>query len=385
MLNQVWSVGLRGCSMVLIGLTLLVITGCKKKTPPPPPPPEVQFITVSPTNVPIFEEWIGTLDGFANAQIHAQVSGYLLTRNYVEGSPVKKGDLLFEIDPRPFEAALDQAKAKLAQDRAQLGKTELDVKRYTPLAKEQAISQEELDNAVQANLAAAAQVKADEAAIATAQLNLDFTKIIAPIGGIAGIALAQIGDLVGPSGGALTTVSTVDPMRAYFNVSEQSYLTFWRGLLGGGETNEVLPLELILSDGSVYPVRGKFFIADRQVNANTGTLQIAGLFRNPQFLLRPGQYGRIRAQTQLRRDALVVPQRAVTELQGTYQLNVVDDQNKAHVKPVKVGPQIGANWIIEEGLKPGERVVVEGTGKAKEGAPVNPKPFVAQTDNPAKR
>jgi membrane fusion protein, multidrug efflux system len=359
-----------GC---LVFLAIFLITGCKKKSAPPPP--EVQVITLAPTNVPIFEEWIGTLDGFVNAQIRAQVTGYLLAQDYVEGGEVKKGDLLFEIDPRPFQAALDQAKAKLAQDKAQSGKTELDVKRYTPWAKEQAISQEELDNAVQADIGAKAQVQADEAAVENAQLNLGFTKIKSPVDGLAGTALAQIGDLVGPSGSVLTTVSTVDPIEVYFQVSEQSYLTFWRRFIGA--TNEVKnsPLQLIFSDGSVYPEKGKFFYADRQVNPSTGTLQIFGLFPNTNFILRPGQYGRVRAQTQTKTNALVVPQRAVTELQGSYQIALVGETNSVHLQPVKVGEQVGSDWIIESGLKAGDRVVVEGTQKAKEGAVVNPKPF----------
>jgi membrane fusion protein (multidrug efflux system) len=353
--------------------------GCKKKSAPPPPP-EVQVITVTATNVPIFQEWIGTLDGFVNAQIRAQVTGYLRTQNYAEGSEVKKGDLLFRIDPRPFQAALDQAKAKLAQDRAQSGKTELDVNRYTPLAKEQAISQEELDDAIQANLAAEAQVKADEAAVESAQLNLAFTRITSPIDGLAGIALAQIGDLVGQSGSVLTTVSTINPVKVYFQVSEQSYLAFWRRLTGSGNGNENFPLQLIFADGSVYPEKGKFFFADRQVNPNTGTLQIVGLFSNTNFMLRPGQYGLVRAQTQTMTNALLVPQRAVTQLQDAYQVFVVDNQNTAHIQPVKVGEQTGSNWIIESGLKPGDRVVVEGTQKAKEGTVVNPQPFTDETN-----
>jgi membrane fusion protein (multidrug efflux system) len=353
--------------------------GCKKKSAPPPPP-EVQVITLAPTNVPIFEEWIGTLDGFVNAQIHAQVTGYLLTQNYAEGGEVKKGDLLFQIDPRPFQAALDQANAKLAQDKAQSGKTELDVKRYTPLAKEQAISQEELDDAIQANLAADAQVKADEAAVENAQLNLGFTKITSPIDGLAGIALAQTGDLVGQSGGVLTTVSTLNPIKVYFQISEQSYLNFWRHHAAGSGAETNVELQLIFSDGSVYPPKGKFFFADRRVNPNTGTLQIVGLFSNANLILRPGQYGRVRAQTQTITNALLVPQRAVTELQGTYQVLVVDNQNKAHIQSVKVGEQIGSNWIIENGLKPGDRVVVEGTQKAKGGAIVNPEPFGVETN-----
>jgi membrane fusion protein (multidrug efflux system) len=316
-----------------------------------------------------------------NAQIHAQVTGYLLTQNYAEGSEVKKGDLLFQIDPRPFQAELDQALAKLAQDKAQAGKTELDVKRYTPLAQEQAISQEELDDAIQANLGADAQVKADEAAIENAQLNLSFTKIKSPIDGLAGIALAQIGDLVGQSGGSvLTTVSTINPIKVYFQVSEQSYVAFWRRLVGSGNADENFPLQVIFSDGSVYPVTGKFFFADRHINPDTGTLQIIGLFSNANYMLRPGQYGRVRAQTQTITDALLVPQRAVTELQGTYQIAIVGETNTVHLQSVTVGEQIGSDWIIENGLKSGDRVVVEGAQKVKEGAIVNPKPFGSETN-----
>jgi RND family efflux transporter MFP subunit len=360
--------------LLLLVLFFISIEGCRNK-PPPPTPPEVEVLTVAATNVPIFEEWIGTLDGFVNAQIRAQVIGYLLAQDYSEGSEVRQGDLLFQIDPRPFQAALNQAQSKLAQDKAQLGKAELDVKRYTPLAKAQAISQEELDNAIQAKLAAEAQVKADEAAIETTQLNLDFTKITSPIHGLAGIALAQIGDLVSPTSGLLTTVSAIDPIKVYFQVSEQSYLSFWHNhaISSGGETN--IELQLILSDGSVYPQPGRVFFVDRQVNPNTGTLQVAGLFPNPKFLLRPGQYGRVRAQTQLKQNALTVPQRAVTELQGTYQVALVGETNKVHLQEVGVAQQVGSHWVIESGLKPGDRIVVEGIQKAKEGTVVIPKPW----------
>ena len=359
---------------------MLLVAGCHQDPPvTPPAPPAVQVITVTATNVPIFEEWIGTLDGFVNAQIHAQVTGYLLSQNYAEGSVVKKGDLLFQIDPRPFQAALDQAQAKLEQDQAQSGKTELDVKRYTPLAKVQAISQEELDNAVQADLAAKAQLKADAAALESAQLNLGFTRITSPIDGVAGTALAQVGDLVGQSGSVLTTVSTLDPIKVYFQISEQSYLNFWRHHAAGSGAETNVELQLIFADGSVYPQTGRFFFADREINPGTGTLQIAGLFPNPYFILRPGQYGRVRAQTHSLTNVLLVPQRAVTELQGAYQVAVVDATNAVHLVYVKVGPQIGADWVVEKGLEPGDRVVVEGTQKAKAGVVVNPQPF---TDNP---
>jgi len=366
------------------GALLLLAAGCDPKptVAPPAPPPEVQVITVTPTNVPVLEEWIGTLDGSVNAQIHAQVTGYLLTQNYAEGSQVKKGDLLFQIDPRSFQAALDQATAKLEQDQAQLGKTELDVKRYTPLAKEQAISQEELDNALQANLAAKAQVKADEAAVENAQLNLAFTKITSPVDGLAGLALAQIGDLVGPAGSVLTTVSTLNPIKVYFQISEQSHLSFWRYHAAGSGAETNVALQLVFADGSVYPQPGRFFFADRQFNPNTGTLQIVGLFPNEDSILRPGQYARVRAQTHTVTNALLVPQRALTEMQGTYQVTVVDETNAIRLQPVKVGVQFGANWIVESGLQPGDRIVVEGLQKAKSGLVVNPQPFTGQTNLP---
>ncbi len=373
-----------------LALTLAAV-GCKKETPPAATP-EVQVLTVESRDVPLFDEWIGALDGFVNAGIRAQVTGYLQRQIYREGSIVKKGDLLFQIDPRPFQAVLDQARARLAASRAQSGKAELDVKRFTPLAKEQALSQEQLDDAVQADLSAKAQVQADESAVETAQLNLDFTRITSPIDGIAGIALAQVGDLLSPSSGLLTTVSTVDPIKALFNVNEQSYLTFWRDQILKTENGTNLPLQLLLSDGSVYPGMGKVFFADRQVNPSTGTLQIVGTFPNPTSLLRPGQYGRVRAQTQLKRGAILVPQRAVTELQGSYQVAVVQDEvdekthqpaTKAHLKPVQVGAQTGANWVIDDGLKPGDRVVVEGLQKATEGATVIAQPYAPPTRRPA--
>ena len=332
---------------------------------------------MTPTNVPIYEEWIGTLDGFVNAQIRAQVSGYISKQDYAEGSEVKKGALLFEIDPRPFQAVLEQAKARLAQDEAQVQKSRLDVERYQPLAKDQAVSQQDLDNALQAYASAQAMTNADRAAIDAAVLNLGFTKIVSPIDGVAGQALVQLGDLVGPSGSILTTVSQLNPMRVYFQVSEHSYLTFWTKLIDN-PTNQLgssLPLELILSDGSVYPEKGRFFFAGREVNVNTGTLQIAGLFPNPHGLLRPGQYALVRAQTQTRTNALLVPQRAVTELQGTYQVDIIGDSNRVSVVSLKLGPVIGSDWLVEKGLHGGEHVIVEGLQKAKPGETVNPQPF----------
>ncbi|MDB6023666.1 MAG: efflux transporter, family, subunit [Pedosphaera sp.] len=370
-----WRIGLF-CILPCVILT----AGCKKK-PAPAPPPEVLFITVAPTNVPVIEEWIGTLEGLVNAQIQAQVTGYLWTQDYPDGGRVKKGDLLFQIDPRPFQAVLDQALARLAQDQAVLAKSEIDLKRYTPLVAEQAISQEILDDIVQTNRSTQAAIKADEAAIESARLNLGFTRLISPIDGLAGIAQLQVGNLVGPSGSALTTVSTVDPIRVYFQASEQSYLTFWRYLVDIPVTNQSLILQMILSDGSVYSHKGRFYYADRQVNPTTGTLQIVGLFPNPDYLLRPGQYSLVRAQTQVKTNAIVVPQRAVAEVQGAYQVTVIEASNKAHVQNVQVGVQFGSDWVIEKGLKPGDRVVVEGIQKAKEGTVVNPKPFAPQTNS----
>ena len=367
-----------------ISLLMVFAEGCKVNAPAPSIP-EVQFVTVGPADVPIFEEWIGTLDGYVNAQIHAQVSGYLLTQNYLEGRKVKKGDLLFQIDPRPFEAILHQAQAKLAQDQARAGKTGLDMKRDTQLSKEHVVSQEVFDDATQANLMAEAQVKADEAAMETTRLNCEFTNITSPVDGLAGMALAQIGDLVGPSSSVLTTVSTINPIKVYFQVSEQSYLDFWQyqATVSGAKTDA--QLELLFADGSVYPQKGKFFFADRQVNSTTGTLQVVGLFPNPDFLLRPGQYGRVRVQTQTKEKALLVPQRAVTELQGSYQVAVVGATNLVHLQTVKVGAQIHSSWIIASGLQSGDRVVVEGTQDVKEGAAVNPKPFTGEAGSaPAK-
>jgi len=361
----------------------LLFSGCKEK-PPPKPPPQVQVVTVTPQDVPIYQQWIGTLDGYPNAQIRAQVSGYLIRQDYLEGGTVKKGDLLFEIDPRPFQAALDQALGKLAQDQAQCGKTALDVKRYTPLARDQAISQEELDDAVQANLVAQSAIQSDKAAVESATLNLEFCKITSPIDGIAGTAQAQIGDLVGPGSAVLTTVSTIDPMRVYFSISEQTYLAFCRQFTNAAERAGYrvnMPLQLILSDGSTNPLPGKWFFTSRQIDVNTGTLQIAGLIPNPDYILRPGQYALVRAKVETRRGAILVPQRAVMELQGSYLVAIVDAQNTMHIKPVRVGNQVGNDWLIEKGLEPGERVIAEGTQKIKEGTVVDPQPYQAQMTN----
>jgi membrane fusion protein (multidrug efflux system) len=358
--------------------------------------PDVEVVQVEQKDIPIYGEWIGTLDGFTNADVRAQVSGYLVRQGYQEGAFVKKGQLLFEIDPRPFQAALDQAKGQLAQATAQLAnaeavqrRTELDVNRYTPLAKEQAASQQDLDNAIQNNLAAkatvataAAQIQTAEAAVETTRINLDFTRLVSPIDGISGQAQLQVGALVNPSSGPVTSVSTVDPIKVYFTVGEPQYLA-WRKRFPTETTREAadknLRLELILADGSIYPNTGTFYFADRQVNESTGAIRIAGLFPNPGNILRPGGYGKVRAAIRIQQDALLVPQRAVSELQGGYQVAVVDNENKVSIRTVTVGDRVGNQWIIADGLKRGERVVAEGIQKVRPGMHVNPKPFAVVT------
>ena len=384
-------------------------------------PPDVEVAAVQQKDIPVYREWIGTLDGMGNAAIRAQVTGYLLSQNYSEGSFVRKGQLLFEIDPRPFQAAVDQAKGQLAQANGQVaqakaqlldaqarllsaeanqGRTQLDVDRYIPLAKEQAITQQDLDNATQNNLSAKAQVEAAkaqtetakaqieaanaaveaaQAALESAQVNLGFTRLTSPIDGIAGIAQIQIGNLVSPTTNAVTTVSTVDPIKVNFAVSDQEYLQFRRL----DTPMNLLELELILSDGTVYPRKGKFGFADRQVSGNTGAIQMIGLFPNPGNVLRPGLYGRVRAVTGTIHGALLVPQPAVSELQGDYQVAVLDSANRVSVETVKVGDRVGSMWVITEGLKPGQRVVVEGIQKAAPGKTVNPKTYRASVDKAA--
>lgn len=409
-----------------------------------PRPLEVEVVPVEQTNVPIYKEWIGTTDGMVNAEIKAQVTGYLLRQDFKEGSFVKKGQLLFEIDPRPFQAAVDQANGQVAQFQGQLEqatsqvaqaeaqlsqansqlsqaqaqvaqaeanqvKTQLDVDKYRPLAEQKAVTQQELDNATQANVVSEAQVEAAKAGVEaaraqlahakaqvgtakagiatakgqlenakaivnTAVLNLGFTRITAPIDGIAGIATAQVGNLVNTTSGPLTTVSTVDPIKVYFTLSEQEYLGYTRqsGVL------DQLELELILADGTTYPEKGKFYFADREVDPKTGAIRMAGVFPNAGNLLRPGQYGRVRAVTSVKEEALLVPQRAVTELQGIYQVAVVEPNNQINIRAVKLGEKSGAMWVVEDGLKPGESVVAEGTLKVRPGMTVSPKPYVAK-------
>jgi membrane fusion protein (multidrug efflux system) len=349
--------------------------GCSKPPPPAPPPPEVTVAAVEQRDVPVTQEWVASLAGFVDAQIRAQVTGNLTRQDYTEGRHVRQGDLLFEIDPRPFQAALAGAKAQLAQAEAQAGKSEEDVKRYGPLAKEQAISQQEMDDAVQANLVARAQVAAAQAAVQQAELNLEFTRITSPVDGVAGIVQVNVGDLVGPSTGVLTTVSTVDPIKVSFPVSEQAFLEFQKGHPDSDELFSGVKIGLILSDGSVYPYPGKFYAADRQINPNTGTLQVEDVFPNPRNLLRPGQYGRVRVVVRTIKDALLVPERALSELQGGYQVATVDASNQAHLRTVVVGPRLNGMAVIEQGLQAGDRVIVDGFQKVHEGTPVHPHPF----------
>jgi membrane fusion protein, multidrug efflux system len=364
----------------LAGAAFLCFAGCKEKPKATPPVPTVEVAAVTQGDVPIYHEWIGTLDGLVNATIRAQVTGYLWTQDYREGDAIKKGDLLFQIDPRPFQAVLDQAKAQLAEAQAHLGKTELDVKRYAPLVKDRAISQEEYDDAVQANLEAEAAVLSAQAQVEQAQLNLGFTRIVSPIDGIASIAKGQIGDLVGPTTGELTTVSTIDPIKAYYNVTEQAYINFARLFMNEidrAERLKQLGIQLILGDGSVYPHAGAIYAPDRQIGPTTGALRLEARFPNPDGVLRPGGFVRVRVKFDTLHGALLVPQRAVSELQGTYQVDVVDAENKVHVQPVSVGDRSGSLWIIEKGLEPGQRIVVEGLQRIRDGMTVNPTNFVA--------
>jgi RND family efflux transporter MFP subunit len=440
------------CALLVAAIALFLVFRSKKSSQAASPPLEVGVIQVEQKDVSIFSEWIGTTDGMVNADIRAQVSGYLMSKDYTEGSFVKQGQLLFQIDPRPLEAVLsqangdlaksegllgqarsqlDQAQAQLAQANSQLlqaqsnlavaqanqRKTQLDENKFTPLAQQKAVTQQDLDNAVQANfaaqaqvaaaaagietakaqvkaadanvrnakaaiVAAEAQVQASQALVKTAQLNLDFTRIVSPIDGIVGIAQAQVGDLVNPTSGIITTVSTVDPIKVYFTVSEQEYLDYAKRYPSQAERNAAanqLELELVLADGTAYPHKGQFFIADRQVDPKTGAIRLAGVFPNSGNTLRPGQYGRVRAATSTKEGALLVPQRAVTELQGSYQVAVLGGDNKIEIRTVKVGDRVDTMWIVEDGLKPGETVVVEGTQKVRPGSVVNPKPYQSGT------
>ena len=373
-------------SRYLATLLLCFITvagsGCKQEASSTPAQlvPAVVVTDVVVKDVPVYSEWVGSTDGMVNAVIRAQVSGYLLKRPYSEGSFVKKGDLLFELDPSKFRAALDQAEGDLAKAQAQFMKTKQDVERDTPLAKQGAISQKELDDSIQAHAAAKGNTAAAKASMEQAKLNLGWTRITAPIDGVVGIAKAQIGDLI-DANSELTSMSTLDPIKVYFPISEQEYLGVAEKIqqrykeLRDGAKYGGAQVELILSGETLYPHKGQYYLVDRQVDVKTGTMRVAALFPNPNNLLRPGQFARVRAVTKTREKALLVPQRAVTEMQGSFQVAVVTPENKVEIRPVKVGERTGSLWIIDKGLNPGERVVVEGLQKVKAGMTVEPKPL----------
>jgi len=377
---------IRRTALGLLLLPLLApLSGCKEKEQAAAPkPPTVEVVTVEQKDVPVYGEAVGTLEGDVNATISAQVSGYLITRNYTEGSVVTNGQVLFQIDPAPFKAALDKAKAQVDQSIAQRDKYALDVKRYRPLAASEAISQQELDNAIQNEKTAEAEVEAAKAAVETAQLNLNFTTIRSPVDGLAGLAKAQIGDLIGPSTGQLTTVTKLEPIRVYFSVSQQLMMQMQERRLAEDKStirrgDEGPQLELVLASGTVYPIRGRVRFANNQVDVKTGTITVVGEFTNPQMLLVPGMFVRVRALLDTDKNALLVPQRAVTDMQGQYLIAVVGADNKVSIRPVKAGERFGQQWVITGDLKAGDRVVAEGIQKVRDGAVVNPVPFVEKS------
>jgi RND family efflux transporter MFP subunit len=367
---------LRFSSLLFTIAVVLCFQGCQsRQAAPTPPVANVEVTGVVQRDVPVYREWVTTLDGYVNAHIQPQVSGYLVGQIYKEGALVHKNDVLFEIDPRPFQVALQKAQGELAQTQAQLGKAKLDVKRDTPLAEEKAIAQSQLDNDIQAELSARASVESAQADVAQAQLNLDFTEVKSIIDGIAGIAKGQIGDLVGPAT-LLTTVSQVDPIKAYVSMSEQEYFSFTKKIDDAASddqdsNHEDSKLTLILGNGETYPEKGTFIFADRQIDTGTGTILVAVSFPNPGNILRPGQFGRVRAVMSVKKGTILVPQRAVMELQGSYQVAVVGSDNKVAIRTVKVGETVDSMWIISEGLQPDERVVTEGVQNVRDGSLVD--------------
>lgn len=375
----------KGALAALVFLILALCAGCSRSADSQPAParpaPVVQVAAVQQQDVPIYGDWVGTLQGYLNAHIQPQVTGYLIQQNYDEGSFVRKDQVLFEIDPRPFQAALDQAKAQLAEAQAQLAKTTLDVKRDIPEAQANAIPQSQLDNDRQAQLAAQASVEAGQAAVEQASLNVGYTKVRSLISGIAGIATTQVGNLVGPST-VLTSVSQVNPIKAEFPITEREYLSI-TGRTTPGTVDLLsaaasIPLQMTLADGSSYRYRGKILFTDRHVDPQTGTIQVVGEFPNPRRVLRPGQYARVRALTRVLKNALVVPQSAVTQIQGGYQVALVGADNRAQIQPVQVGPTMGTLWVINSGVKLGDRVVAEGTQNIfTSGETVKPEPYAA--------
>ncbi len=381
------------CAAIVIFSGAVLLSGCGNKNTAasgPPPPLPVTVVKVQPTDVSLTGEWVGTLDGFVNAQIQPQASGYLIKQNYKEGSQVLKGQILFEIDPRPFQAALDQAKGQLAQAKgqvqqaqAQLALAEINVKRNTPLAQARAIAQSQLDNDIQqkaqseaAVQSAQATVASAEAAVANAELNLGFTHVRSLITGVAGQATTQVGNLVSTQS-VLTSVSQLDPIKAYFSISDSEYLALTQRAKqkGAGDllaNASAIPLTLTLSNGENYPKKGQIAFVDRQMNSQTGAIRIAAAFPNPGNLLRPGQFGRIKGETEVRRNVLLVPQVAVKEFQGLQQIYVAGPDGKAHVETVELGPQIGTNWVVNSGVSPGASVIVDNLQKLGDGAAINP-------------
>jgi RND family efflux transporter MFP subunit len=368
-------------------ICISISTSCSRKPAQPPPgAPEVLVTTVAPQDVPRVLERVATLDGFINANINAQVQGYIVSRDYKEGSIVKKGDLLFQIDPRPFEAALAQAKGTQAKDQANWAKADADQKRAVDLFNKKVISDQERDTAIAAAGSSKANVEADEAAVQQAELNLGYTKIIAPIDGLAGFANNQVGDLVGPASTTpLTTVSQIDPIKAIVTVGESAFTDFFSRYPDTVQREALLKridFDLILGDGKVYPQKGRFYALDRNLDPKTGSIHYYVTFPNPGAMLRPGQFGKVRFVPDSVQNALVVPQEAVTVLLGNFQVAVVD-QNKVSIRPVKTGERIGTMWQITDGLKPGDKVVVEGVQKAREGSTVTVKEWTPPAQSPA--
>jgi membrane fusion protein, multidrug efflux system len=366
---------LAGLIMAVLWLPLL--GGCnKEKAQAAMPAPAVEVTTVLVKDVPVYAEWTASTDGLVNATIRAQVQGYLVEQDYREGEFVKKGQILFKIDPRSFQATLEQARGQLTQQQARWEIARANLERIKPLADQRAISLKDLDDAMGNEQATRAAVVAAQAVVDKAQVDLGFTRIVSPIAGIAGIAKAQLGNLVGPGSiEELTTVSTVDPIKVYIPMSEQEYLRY---LQSGGGQGHGTPLDLILADGRVHPHKGTFAFADRQVDVKTGTIKVAALFPNPGNVLRPGQFARVRAQTAIKKGALLIPQRAITEVQGGFQAAVVGPDNKVSIRPVEAAERIDSLWVIDRGLKPGERVIAEGLQKVREGTIVSPRPFVSK-------
>src|SRR5437016_8210905 len=363
--------------LIIVLISLSLSLGCSRKPAQAPvSAQEVLVATVRPQDVPRVLERVGTLDGFINANINAQVQGYIVSRDYQEGSVVKKGDLLFQIDPRPFEAASAQAKGTLAKDKANQVKADADEKRAVDLFKKKVISDQERDTAIAAAGSSKANVEADEAAVEQAELNLGYTKVTAPIDGLAGFANSQVGDLVGPTTGPLTTVSQLDPIKAVVAAGEGPFTDFVSRHPDPKERNEyvkTLDFDLFLGNGELYPKKGKFYALDRSLDPKTGSIRYYVTFPNPGNILRPGQFGKVRFVADMKKGAMVIPQEAVNELQGNFQIAVVDQDNKVSIRPVKMGERIGAMWEVTEGLKPGDKVVVEGLQKAREGSTVTAK------------